>query len=72
MKKYLIYTTNSTEPFMVETDRNLIVLFEHAREYSEETMFIQHTKDLSGRGTYKIDIILNVNQIVSITTSEKV
>ena len=72
MKKYLIYTTNSTEPFVIETDRELITLFERAIELGEKTMYIQHKKDLIGMGTYKYDVLLNVNQIVSITTSEKV
>lgn len=72
MKKYLIYTTNSTEPFVVETDRELITLFKRAIELEEETIYIQHKKDLIGLGTYKYDVLLNVNQIVSITRSEKV
>ena len=72
MKKYSIYTTNSTEPFVVETDRELITLFKRAIELGEETIYIQHKKDLIGMGTYKYNVLLNVNQIVSITTSEKV
>jgi hypothetical protein len=72
MKKYLIYTTNSTEPFVVETDRELITLFKRAIELGEETIYIQHKKDLTGMGTYKYEVLLTVNNIVSITTSEKV
>lgn len=72
MKKYSIYTTNSTEPFVVESERNLINIFKHAIEFGEETMLIEHKKDLIGMGTYKYNVLLNVNQIVSITTSEKV
>nr|DAS03791.1 MAG TPA: hypothetical protein [Caudoviricetes sp.] len=72
MKKYLIYTTNSTEPFVVETDRELITLFKRAIELGEETIYIQHKKDLIGMGTYKYEVLLTVNNIVSITTSEKV
>lgn len=72
MKKYLIYTTNSTEPFVVETDRELITLFKRAIELGEETIYIQHKKDLVGMGTYKYEVLLTVNNIVSITTSEKV
>lgn len=72
MKKYSIYTTNSTEPFMVETDRELITLFKRAIELGEETIYIQHKKDLIGMGTYKYEVLLTVNNIVSITTSEKV
>lgn len=72
MKKYLIYTTNSTEPFIVETDNDLMTRFVRTIELGEKTMFIQHNKDLIGMGTYKYDVLLNVNNIVSITTSEKV
>lgn len=72
MKKYLIYTTNSTEPFVVETDRELITLFKRAIELGEETIYIQHKKDLIGMGTYKYEVLLTVNNIVSITTSKKV
>lgn len=71
MKKYLIYTTNSTEPFVVETDRELITLFKRAIELGEETIYIKHNKDLIGMGTYKYEVLLTVNNIVSITTSEK-
>lgn len=72
MKKYLIYTTNSTEPFMVETEEDLIDKYLKILQSSGNVMFIQHNKDLIGMGTYKYDVILNVNNIVSITTSEKV
>lgn len=72
MKKYLIYTTNSTEPFIVETDENLMNRFVLKMELGEKTMFIQHKKDLLGLGTYKYNVVLNMNNIVSITTSEKV
>lgn len=71
MKKYLIYTTNSTEPFVVETDRELITLFKRAIELGEETIYIEHNKDLVGMGTYKYYVMMNVNNIVSITRSEK-
>lgn len=72
MKKYSIYTTTSPEPFVVETDKELITLFKSAIELGEETIYIQHTKDLIGMGTYKYKVLLNVNNIVSITTSDKV
>lgn len=72
MKKYLIYTTNSTEPFVVETEKDLIDEYLQILYFEGSLLLIQHQKDLSGRGTYKIDMLLNVNQIVSITTSEKV
>lgn len=72
MKKYLIYTTNSTEPFVIETEEDLIDGFQYALIAGELFMFIQHKKELIGTGTHRIDMTLNVSQIVSITTSEKV
>lgn len=72
MKKYLIYTTNSTEPFVVETEQDLIDDFNNGLNTAEQCMFIEHKKDLTGMGTYKYQVMLNVNNIVSITTSEKV
>lgn len=72
MKKYLIYTTNSTEPFVVETEEELIDDFSYALSAGEQSLYIEHKKDLIGMGTYKYEVMLNVNQIVSITTSEKV
>lgn len=71
MNKYLIYTTNSTEPFVVETDEDLIELFARTINLGEATMFIEHKKDLVGMGTYKYYVMMNVNNIVSITKSEK-
>lgn len=71
MKKYLIYTTNSTEPFIVETEVNLSLLFSKCCSMGEQTLYIEHRKDLIGMGTYKYQVMLNVNNIVSITTSEK-
>lgn len=72
MKKYSIYTTNSTEPFVVETEEDLIQQLDDAVTYNHGVMYIEHKKDLIGMGTYKYNVLLNVNQIVSITTSEKV
>lgn len=72
MKKYLIYTTNSTEPFVVETEEDLIDKYLKTLSCSGNVMYIQHKKDLVGMGTYKYNVLLNVNNIVSITTSEKV
>lgn len=71
MKKYFIYTTNSSEPFRVETEVDLIDEFHNALTASEQFMFIEHKKDLIGLGTYNYQVMLNVNNIVSITTSEK-
>lgn len=72
MKKYSIYTTNSAEPFIVETEEDLIDKYLQTLYFGGNVLRIQHTKDLIGMGTYKYDVLLNVNQIVSITTSEKV
>lgn len=71
MKKYLIYTTNSTEPFVVETDEDLLHKFNNAVYYEHGVMYIEHTKNLMA-GTFNYKVVLNVNNIVSITTSEKV
>lgn len=71
MNKYLIYTTNSTEPFVVETEEDLIEVFARTINLGEATMFIEHKKDLVGMGTYKYYVMMNVNNIVSITKSEK-
>lgn len=71
MKKYLIYTTNSTEPFVVETEEDLIDDFSYALSSGEQFLYIEHKKVLIGLGTYNYQVMLNVNQIVSITTSEK-
>lgn len=72
MKKYSIYTTNSIEPFLVETEEDLIDKYLKTLRSSGNVMYIQHKKDLIGMGTYKYNVLLNVNNIVSITTSEKV
>lgn len=71
MKKYLIYTTNSTEPFIVETEEHLIHKYLRTIKAEDNSLIIQHKKDLIGVGTYQYYVILNVNSIVSITTSEK-
>lgn len=71
MKKYLIYTTNSTEPFVVHTEQDLIDEFSYALSAGEQSLYIEHKKDLIGLGTYEYQVMLNMNNIVSITTSEK-
>lgn len=72
MKKYSIYTTNSAEPFVVETEEDLIDKYLRAIQSGDKSLVIQHKKDLIGMGTYKYEVLLTVNNIVSITTSEKV
>lgn len=71
MTEYTIYTTNDSEPFIVNTDEDLISTFTRTIEIGEETMFIAHEKDLI-HGKFKYRVMLNVNQIVSISTREKV
>lgn len=71
MKKYLIYTVNDTEPFVVETEEDLMNTFNYTLNSGTPVMFIQHTKNLMA-GTFNYDVLLNVNNIVSITTSERV
>lgn len=71
MKKYLIYTVNDTEPFVVETEEDLIKDFCYAWN-TGEPLYVEHKKELLGLGTYKYSVMMNVNQIVSITSSEKV
>lgn len=71
MKKYLIYTVNDTEPFVIETKEDLINEFRLALDRNVQILRIKHTKSLM-TGTFKYDVVLNVNNIVSITTSEKV
>ncbi|WAX14856.1 hypothetical protein EF36P1_00040 [Enterococcus phage EF36P1] len=71
MKKYSIYTTNTQEPFVIETEDDLIDAFQYALSTGELVMFIEHKKDLVGMGTYKYEVLLNLNNIVSITSSEK-
>lgn len=70
MKKYLIYTVNDTEPFVVETEKDLIKDFSYAWN-SGEPLYVEHKKELLGLGTYKYSVMMNVNNIVSVTTSEK-
>lgn len=70
MKKYLIYTVNDTEPFVVETEKDLIKEFCHAWN-AGEPLYVEHKKELLGLGTYNYSVMMNVNNIVSVTTSEK-
>lgn len=70
MKKYLIYTTAQVEPFEVETDRDLISKFNLYLENGWKDFEITHIKE-NMMGKFKYRVILNVDNIVSITTSEK-
>ena len=70
MKKYLIYTVNDTEPFVVETEKDLIKEFCYSWN-AGEPLYVEHKQELLGLGTYKYSVMMNVNNIVSVTTSEK-
>ena len=70
MKKYLIYTVNDTEPFVVETEKDLIQEFCYAWN-AGEPLYVEHKKELLGLGTYNYSVMMNMNNIVSVTTSEK-
>ena len=70
MKKYLIYTVNDTEPFVVETEKDLIKDFCYSWN-AGEPLYVEHKKELLGLGTYNYSVMMNVNNIVSVTTSEK-
>lgn len=72
MKEYMIYTTNDTEPFIVKTDEDLQDMFECALGFDRRFMNVAHEKDLTGMGTYQYNVVLNVDNIVSISTREKV
>lgn len=56
MKKYLIYTTNSTEPFVVETKEDLINELSYALSAGEQALYIKHTKNLMA-GTFNSKLI---------------
>lgn len=72
MKEYMIYTTNDSEPFIVNTDEDLQYMFECALGLDRRFMNVTHEKHLTGMGTYKYNVVLNVDNIVSISTREKV
>lgn len=71
MKKYLIYTVNDTDPFVVETEEDLITKF-NEKIVNEKTMLIKHRKEIIGMGLTEFTVMLNLRNIVSITTSEQV
>lgn len=72
MKEYMIYTTNDSEPFIVKTDEELQDMFDDALCFGYKVLNIKHSKDLLGLGKYTYNVVLNVNNIVSISTREKV
>ena len=45
MKKYLIYTVNDTEPFVVETEKDLIKEFCYAWN-AGEPLYVEHKKEI--------------------------
>ena len=54
----------------VETEKDLIKEFCYAWN-AGEPLYVEHKKELLGLGTYKYSVMMNVNNIVSVTTSEK-
>lgn len=72
MKEYMIYTTNDSEPFIVKTDEDLQDKFKTSMANMVKYMEIKHSKDLLGLGKYTYKVLLNVDNIVSISTREKV
>ena len=71
MTKYLIYTSNDIEPFVIETDEDLFDKYIHAMNRNQPTLFIKHEKNLDELGFYKYKVLLNTQQIVSITEEKK-
>lgn len=71
MKEYMIYTTNDTEPIIVKTEEDLLHMFSDALYFDYRYLEINHIKDVIG-GKFKYDVLLNVDNIVSITTKEKI
>jgi hypothetical protein len=70
MTEYTIYTTNDSEPFIVNTDEDLQEYFKTCLTNMIPYMEIKHTKKLMS-GVFNYDVVLNVDQIVSISTREK-
>lgn len=71
MREYMIYTTNDSEPFIVNTDEDLQGDFKTCVSNMFPFMEIKHTKQLMS-GTFNYNVVLNVDHIVSISTREKV
>ena len=71
MTKYRIYTTNDTEPFVIETDEDLFDKYIHAMDRNQPTMFVRYDDDMHELGVYMCEVVLNTHQIVAITTSKK-
>lgn len=70
MTKYLIYTTAQVEPFEVIVDYDITTLIGKAVENESKFVRITHTKE-NMMGSFKYDVLLNLENIVSITTSKK-
>ena len=71
MTKYLIYTSNDIEPFVIETDEDLFYKYIHAMDRNQPTMFVRYDDDMREIGLYNCKILLNTHQIVAITTTAK-
>lgn len=71
MTEYMIYTTNDTEPFIVKTGEDLWTKFELKLRAGKKAMWIIHEKETM-YGHFQYDVLLNVDNIVSISTRKKV
>ena len=71
MDKYLIYTTNDTEPLVIETNRDLQVDYISAMNQNLPVMYFKYKQDMHELGVYMCEVVLNTHQIVAITTSKK-
>lgn len=71
MKTYTIYTTGSSEPLVIEVDYDLLEMYKTDVRFGVETFTIKYYKDHIGIGRCKHEVVLNMRNIVSISTSEK-
>lgn len=72
MKEYLIYTTSSNEPVLVNVDYDLLFEFEEALSNGDPRLRIKHTKTNQFTNKERMfDTLYNVGQITSITLIEE-
>lgn len=71
MREYMIYTVNDTEPIIVKTEEDLVRKFKDALYFDDGFLQIDHIKEVIG-GTFNYKVALNLDNIVSITTKEKI
>nr|DAF84386.1 MAG TPA: hypothetical protein [Caudoviricetes sp.] len=71
MTTYTIYTTGSKDPFTFNVDYDLISTYKDSAYLTKPTLTVEYMKDHLGMGVYKHTVILNMNNIVSISKAEK-